>query len=171
VRLQDGEAGRQQERLKEVPHGHPEGVMPTYEFECDECGYVQEISYSFAEAPPLGTPRGCPSCKGTARRTMSTSFETIISDDPDNVPPQYRVSKSPFGMTPAAARRREEAYAADIATKRKKAKEARSGRKSGMQLTHSIPPELYHGKIKQTGDRDYWKDASNRNKHKGCKIQ
>ncbi len=145
--------------------------MPVYEFECEECGCVQEISYSFAKAPPLGTPRPCPQCTGTSRRTMSTSFEMVTSEDPDYVPERFRVSNVPHGMGRASAKKREERYAADIDMKRKKAKEARSGRKSSMQLTHSIPPELYQGKIRQTGDKDYWRDASNRNKHKSCKIQ
>ena len=39
-----------------------------------------------------------------------------------------------------------------------------------MKKSMQIPAALYHGKIKQTGDRSYWDNPKNRNRHKSCKV-
>ncbi len=46
----------------------------------------------------------------------------------------------------------------------------KDGNKGTIKHTHSVPTELYHGKIKQTGDKNYWRDPKNLAKHKSCKV-
>ena len=47
---------------------------------------------------------------------------------------------------------------------------ADGGNQGSFRKTMQIPAALYHGKIKQTGDRNYWDDPKNRNRHKSCKV-
>lgn len=37
-------------------------------------------------------------------------------------------------------------------------------------MTNSIPADLYHGKIRETGDRHYWDSPKNRKRHKSTEI-
>jgi hypothetical protein len=34
-----------------------------------------------------------------------------------------------------------------------------------------VPAELYHGKIRETGDKDYWSDKRNLEQHTDTKVQ
>jgi hypothetical protein len=37
-------------------------------------------------------------------------------------------------------------------------------------MTHQIPAALHAAKIRETGDRQYWDDPKNRNRHKSCRV-
>ena len=37
-------------------------------------------------------------------------------------------------------------------------------------INRKVPADLYHGKIKETGDRDYWNDPGNLKHHKETEI-
>lgn len=95
-------------------------------------------------------------------------IDTSGCKDHDEVPGRARVTQSPMGVSTARATKIEAAYAEDIANKRKA--NNHSGKRGSIVMTHSIPTELYHGKIKQTGDRDYWRNEKNLNRHKSCKV-
>lgn len=105
---------------------------------------------------------------------MHRDFSRIVVDtsgckDHDDVPLKHRVTqRRSFGVSEAQGRRIEAKYAADIAAKRKANKQ--SSKKGSITMTHSIPTELYHSKIKQSGDRHYWDSPKNLNKHKSCKV-
>jgi hypothetical protein len=37
-------------------------------------------------------------------------------------------------------------------------------------MTHSVPVELYYGKIRESGDKDFWRDPQNLEQAKSCKV-
>jgi putative FmdB family regulatory protein len=41
--------------------------MPTYEYRCDECGYLFELNHSINENPAVF----CPKCKSQSRRLIT----------------------------------------------------------------------------------------------------
>lgn len=143
--------------------------MRIFEFLCDSCGrYLEKES---RETIPVGTPLQC-QCGEFARRVFSLPHvpPDSLSVDPDNVPVKYRVaSNDGFGIGEKAARKREKAYEDAQNVKRAMARD-RSLSRGQMQQTHSIPPELYHGKIRETGDKNYWDDKKNRDRHSSTRI-
>lgn len=44
------------------------------------------------------------------------------------------------------------------------------GQRGTFKQTHAVPAHLYHGKIKETGDKNYWNDPKNLNRHTECKV-
>lgn len=70
----------------------------------------------------------------------------------------------------AVAERTEEAYRKDLAQKRQMAEDG-GHRKGKLRLTHSIPAHLYHGKMRETGDKRYWDDSKNLEQHSDWKVQ
>lgn len=99
----------------------------------------------------------------------------------DDIPPEHRVADTGGGATENGpvkagkatmlglgekkARRRERAYSRRIA----KLRNANQGGKA-FRMTHSIPVELYYGKIRQTGDPKFWDDPKNREQATSCKV-
>jgi len=73
--------------------------------------------------------------------------------------------------TPNQAERLEQAYSKDLERKRTMAAELKSSKKPKIRMTHSVPAHLYHGKIRETGDRNYWSDKKNLEQHTDCKVQ
>lgn len=73
--------------------------------------------------------------------------------------------------TPEQAARLERAYQKDLERKRAMvAERGKRSKKPGIRMTHSVPAELYHGKIRETGDRTYWSDRKNLEQHTDCKV-
>jgi hypothetical protein len=156
--------------------------VPTYEFKCEGCGAGHEFYYPHPDrAPGIGeysawactvSEENDQMCLGRLIRVCSIPHvpPDSLSVDPDNVPIQHRVaSNDGFGIGEKAARKREKAYEESMQVKRAMARD-RSLSKGNMKMTHSIPPELYHGKIKETGDKEYWTDPKNRNRHSSTKV-
>lgn len=56
-----------------------------------------------------------------------------------------------------------------IETKRKQIRDA-GGQRGSIKQTHAVPAHLYHGKLKETGDANYWSDPKNLNRHTECKV-
>jgi hypothetical protein len=74
--------------------------------------------------------------------------------------------------TPNQAERLERAYHKDLERKRAMVSErGKRSKKPGIRMTHSVPAELYHGKIRETGDKDYWSDKRNLEQHTDTKVQ
>ena len=94
----------------------------------------------------------------------------ICPGDADEIPVGSRVTENTaFGDTKAQGVRKEARYQKAIQQRRRQLVE-NGDRKSTFRHTHSVPVELYHGKIKQTGDKDYWKDPKNLNRHKSSEV-
>ncbi len=135
-----------------------------------------------AEGPPEIVICSIDGCRGVAERVWEMP-NFICSVDPDDIPFEHQTADvgggcdavGPFPTTHAQvlgpsqkrARQREKDYQTYIEERRKIFRE--HGQKGG-RMTHQVPIELYHGKIKQTGDKDYWRDESNLKKHKSCKV-
>ncbi len=68
-------------------------------------------------------------------------------------------------LKPAAARRREKKYHERI-------KAIRNNGQCGqdVRMTHSVPVELYHGKIRESGDPNFWKNKRNLEQATSCKV-
>lgn len=94
----------------------------------------------------------------------------ICDTKADEVPFGSRVTENTaFGDTTSQGERKEAGYQRNIEERRQTLREHRD-KKSSMRHTHSVPAELFHGKIKQTGDKNYWNDPKNLNKHRSCKV-
>ncbi len=142
-----------------------------YSFECTKHGTVQlTLPVSECEATPP-----CQACGKPMQRNFGADWKTLQVNtqsckDHDNVPATKRTAPNlGAGISPAEARRREVAYAADVQRKRDIAKEA-GGNRGAQRMEYSIPTELYHSKIRQTADKSYWKDPKNRARHKAWKV-
>lgn len=139
-----------------------------YQFECEPCGLS-----SMVESKPFQPPEQviCPSCGKAMDRVYGCNIDTSGCRDADEIPSHKRVL-GPSVRVPneVQAQRIERAYAEDIKKKRELRGDARV-RKSGEHvMTHSIPAHLHHGKIRETGDKHYWDDPKNLNRHRNWRI-
>lgn len=137
-----------------------------YPFACYEC-----LGYTSIDARPLHPPKApmCVGCKKPMTRVYGCYIDTSGCKDHDEVPVGSRVTENTaFGETKVQGDRKEAVYQRELARKRRLVRQAGPGK--DFRMTHSIPTELFHGKIKQTGDKDYWKDPKNRNRHKSCEV-
>ena len=134
-----------------------------YPFTCDECGNHTEV-----DAKPFSPP--CPPlcCGENMRRVYGCNIDTSNCRDHSDVPLHARVSENTaYGDTASQGAAKEAQYRKHIEQRRKDLKD---GNKGSFRHTHSVPAELYHGKIKETGDQNYWSDPSNVKKHSACKV-
>jgi hypothetical protein len=92
----------------------------------------------------------------------------MSTKDHDNIPEHKRVASSAAGLGKKGARRLEAAYAEHVEQRR--AQLSDGGNTGSIRHDMSIPAELYHGKIKETGDKAYWKDKRNVARHKAWKV-
>lgn len=154
-----------------------------YTFECTSCASVHTVEKSMAEGPPKIVICSIDGCRGIAYRVWEMP-EFICKGDPDEIPVEHRTADvgggigadgsllptthaQVMGPSKERARRRERGYQDFIDERRRLFREEGQ---EGAQMTHQVPIELYHGKIKQTGDKDYWRDESNLKRHKSCKV-
>ena len=87
--------------------------------------------------------------------------------DPDHVPEQFRVSGRVRPESKAEGKRIEKAYEKDLHDHKRKLAEAGSG---PLKQDLKVHAHLYHGKVRETGDKSYWLDPKNRAKHKSCRV-
>lgn len=139
-------------------------LMPTITYICEDCDEAQEIQNSIKISPPPSVK--CPCGSYAYRHWKAPQFVCERADRPhDFVPPQFRVSDRVRPESAAEGRKIEKAYQEDLKHKRDNLKS------SDFQMSHSIPAHLYHGKVRETGDRSYWLDPKNRAKHKSCEVK
>lgn len=143
-----------------------------YTFEC-KCGRTEDVQASIKVGPPADYTCAC----GESMERVWQPAQFICSGDPDEIPETMKVAdlggggrvthQQMMGLGKAGAQKKNRAYQNYIDHRRRVFREEKqtSGR-----MTHQVPAELYHGKIKQTGDKDYWRDESNLKKHKSCKV-
>lgn len=141
-----------------------------YTFTCDECGRSENVYESISVGPPESIP--CMCGYADMRRDWKADapmLDTSSCRDHDFVPHEKRVaSNDGFGVGKRGAQRRVDKFQRHIQERRKKL--ADGGNRGSIKHTHSVPADLYHGKIRETGDRFYWHDPSNLKKHKSCKV-
>jgi len=139
-----------------------------FQIECQSCGQV-DIDLPMSTPAKDGVP--CPSCKGTATIRLWTmpSICTVGcsgGSDPNDIPLGSRVNQTPWkDVSPEEGLRVEKAYHQNIERLRKSKKASGS-----LRMLASIPGELYHGKIRETGDQSYWDDPKNRSRHKDFEV-
>jgi len=56
-----------------------------------------------------------------------------------------------------------------VSRRRKEIRDA-GGQRGSIKQTHAVPTHLFHGKIAETEDRNYWNDPKNLARHKECKV-
>lgn len=136
-----------------------------YQFTCDVCGRLVE-----RQARPFHPPQRVKcACSAWMRRIYACQIDTSGCRDADDIPEGQRVAyggeanitKGQALAVEAQQQRRVDQTRKDIAD---------GGNKASFKMSHQIPAHLYHGKIKQTGDRHYWDDPKNLNRHKSCKV-
>ena len=147
--------------LRAGPGGRQEDM--NYSFRCPG-KHTFDVEASIHDGPPA-RPR-CGKCGRAGERVWTVPY-IATSTDPDQVAEKFRVTEdTALGTPKAAAIRKEKAYARHVAELR-----AAGQRKDApMRMTHSVPTELFHGKIKESGDKAYWSDPKNLEKHRSCKV-
>lgn len=143
-------------------------MMVTHLYRCEECEAEKDVSCPISQAPP-GTA-WCEECEDMTMRKVWRPVQFICdASDPDHIPMESRVTENTLhGVSKSAGTKKEAAYRRALDKRRRQL--ADGGNQGTRKHTHSVPAELYHGKIKQTGDKDYWKDPANLNKHKDCRV-
>ena len=137
-----------------------------YEFKCWPCD-ITVARHSKAFNPP-SAPK-CSECGQFTDRVYGCNIDTSGCKDPDDVAPEHRISVSQErDLSNSQARRIEAQAGKKIAQTRRDL--ADGGNKGARRMTHQIPAALHAAKIKETGDREYWTDPKNRNRHKSCKV-
>jgi len=133
-----------------------------YRFECEPCGLEVDID-CVAFAPPEAPP--CLGCKRPMTRVYGCHLDTSGCRDHDDIPEHKRVQRR---NTPRDTHREESRFKKHIDERRKLY--AEEGQTQNLRHTHSVPADLYHGKIRETGDKNYWNDPKNLNRHKSTKV-
>lgn len=125
-----------------------------------------EVSTSIKDVPLAWWPCEC----GAAAERLWEMPQFICDradQDVDVVPPEFQVSDQVTPETVAQGAQVERAYQKQISSRRRQIADDGGG---SIKQTHSVPAHLYHGKIRQTGDKSYWLDSKNRNKHKSTRV-
>jgi hypothetical protein len=137
-----------------------------YDYICSGCQMDVEL-----EARPFTPPSSpiCPNCGESLGRVYGCQIDTSGCKDHDFIPPEKRINYGGMkDLTPGQAAAREAAHQRKIQATRQAVREG--GNTGDLQKSHDIPAVLYHGKIKETGDRAYWADPKNVKKHNSCKV-
>lgn len=141
-----------------------------YSFKC-ECGFEREVTGSIQVGPPVQV--NCRDCGMVMQRDWKADAPTLDTSacrDHNFIPHGKRVMPSTVRLpSKSQAWKQEQAYKRDI-EKRRAAVRA-GGNQGSFKQTMAVPAELYHGKIKETGDRDYWKDSKNVSRHSDFEVK
>jgi|SRR5690349_4042219 len=136
-----------------------------YTFEC-ECGNMETLNLPVEQCD--SKPK-CLTCGKCMTRNFMADWKTLEYNtqgckDHNKVKAEKRVAPGPLRFTPKQAEHREEMFRRDIALKKEAV--ARGGNRGSIRMKKSVPADLYHGKIKESGDKDYWNDKKNLERHK-----
>jgi hypothetical protein len=136
-----------------------------YQFQCEECQLVTELDAK-AFHPPSAP--AC-DCGEEMLRVYGCQIDTSGCKDHDHIEHGSRVQYGgESNISNGQATRIEAAHQKHNDKTRKDL--AAGGNRGGIRKTMQIPATLFHGKIKETGDRQYWDDPKNRNRHNSCKV-
>jgi hypothetical protein len=93
------------------------------------------------------------------------SLNTSACRDHDYIPPEKRV----LDLTDRRSEQtKEKAFQEHINNRRALVADAGHGKQ--YRMSHSVPADLYYGKIRETGDEKYWDDPKNLSRHNSCKV-
>ena len=95
-------------------------------------------------------------------------IDTSLCRDHNYIPHDKRVQRTADPISKKAATRAEQQFEKHVNERRKLIRDAGDG--AAIRQTHAIPADLYHGKIRETGDKSYWKDSKNLRKHRDCEV-
>ncbi len=138
-----------------------------YRFVCDSCNDFDLEVECAAFKPPQKLE--CTNCKVPLRRIYGCNIDTSGCQDADDIPDTQRVAYGgQANLTSGQALGIEAAHHRHNRQTRKEL--ADGGNRGSIRKTMQIPAALHAGKIKQTGDKHYWDDPKNRNRHKSCKV-
>lgn len=101
-------------------------------------------------------------------RVFGCRIDTSGCQDHSFIPEQSRVVESDRDYNQTRGIRKEKQF--DAAIKRRRADLADGGNRGSFRHTHSFPAEFYHGKIRETGDPDYFKDPKNLARHQNMRV-
>ena len=173
VRRPAGQALHLEGWLTEVPASDPCGRKEAvrYTFTCAKCG-TSEVH----NLPPddCETPQKC-ECGSMAERDFMADWKTVqISTfgcrDHNRIPPEKRVLGSVTKeITKRDALRKERRFVEHVQERRKQLAGGQNS-KAPIKQSHAIPADLFHGKIRETGDKKYWDDPKNVSRHNDWKV-
>lgn len=135
-----------------------------YEFVCDGCGDIFTVDGP-AFTPPVELPQCYDHGGFEMRRLYSAQIDTSGCKDHDFIPETQRVADT---VQPFSGEKKGRIFSERINERRKTY--AQDGQRGEIRHTHSVPADLYHGKIKETGDKQYWNDPANMKKHESCRV-
>lgn len=138
-----------------------------YTFKC-LCGVSVELTAPISDGPPQIVR--CSRCLSVMDRDWQADAPMIDTSgcrDHDDIPAQQRVASTWDRSSPEAT---EHEFQEHIQKRRAEIRDA-GGQRGSIKQTHSVPAHIYHGKIKETGDKRYWDDSKNLSKHKSCKVE
>lgn len=137
-----------------------------FNYQCDDCEEIQTVDRSIHVKPPATIACDCGS--RADRLWQMPMLNTSKCKDADDIPVEKRVARGLHDMRKTTAAQEERQFQKHIDQRRKDI--ADGGNRGSMRMTHSVPADLYHGKIRETGDKEYWSDPSNVARHKSCKV-
>lgn len=126
---------------------------------------MDTIERPMVEGPPEMIECGCGHAMHRDWQADAPMIDTSACRDHDDIPHEKRVARS---TTPRSAAREEARFQQHIQGRRKAL--ADGGNRGSIRHTHSVPADLFHGKIKETGDKNYWQDPANLKRHKSTKV-
>lgn len=138
-----------------------------YTFQC-ECGFRRAIVGSISVGPPARV--ACVECGEAMHRDWKADapmIDTSACKDHSAVKESARV-RSRFDRSKSPERVENE-FKQHVQRRRQEIRDA-GGQRGSMRQTHAVPAHLYHGKIRETGDKNYWSDPKNLAKHSECKV-
>lgn len=137
-----------------------------YTFKC-QSGHRIEVSAPISDGPPAEVECECGESAVRDWQSDIPMIDTSGCRDASDVPEHARVRSAWDGN--ASPEKVEAAFKRQVTNRRKEIRSA-GGQRGTIRQTHAVPTHLYHGKIKETGDKNYWNDPKNLNRHKECKV-
>lgn len=135
-----------------------------YEYICDGCDETFTV-----EAPAFTPPVALPVCYEHGgfqiRRLFGAHIDTTGCKDHSYIPEKDRVF-DPHRTVSAA--KQEHLFHERIKKKRKEHRDG--GNRGSFRHSYSVPADLHHGKIRETGDKNYWDDPKNMKRHSDCRV-
>lgn len=146
-----------------------------YNFKCVSCSLREQITQSIHEE--IGdlvcvqcSEPGMPVPMQRDWQADAPQLNTQACRDHDHIPHEARVARPNQFLDPDRGHEvREERRFQQHITKRR-AELADGGNRGGFRHTHSVPADLFHGKIRETGDKQYWDDPKNLDRHKSTEV-
>lgn len=137
-----------------------------YTFTCEDCGSQRTINRSIHVGPPEMLCCGCGHAMHRDWQADEPMIDTSACRDHNFIPHHKRVASA---YDRGSEEQIENGFRRHIENRRKVIRDA-GGQRGSLKQTHAVPAHLFHGKIKETGDKNYWSDPKNLAKHNDCKV-